>query len=256
MTARVPSGSACTVSRRERTLIVSRLPTCSADLLECCARNARGSFGLTQTIPRGATVGVRLHRVNVTFRRPTSGLTQVATANPASMADGVTVSSPSVVRPSRISDPGCQAAPERPLFVLWISVDTGITAMPRARHGAGATEVLDRWDTVSSPIVRAPLGAFDDVVDLEGAPAATGLAPPAGAPEHHPADRRPLLQGGRGTARGARAAILDPAARGGANAHTSPERSPQHQRRPRVCPRGQNLCLRTALAIRARGWRL
>ena len=156
MTARVPSGSACTVSRRERTLIVSRLPTCSADLLECCARNARGSFGLTQTIPRGATVGVRLHRVNVTFRRPTSGLTQVATANPASIADGATVSSPSVVRPSRISGPGCQAAPERPLFVLWISVDTGITAMPRARHGAGATEVLDRWDTVSSPIVRAP----------------------------------------------------------------------------------------------------
>ncbi len=143
MTARVPSGSACTVSRRERTLIVSRLPTCSADLLECCARNARGSFGLTQTIPRGATVGVRLHRVNVTFRRPTSGLTQVATANPASMADGATVSSPSVVRPSRISGPGCQAAPERPLFVLWISVDTGITAMPRARYGARATEVID-----------------------------------------------------------------------------------------------------------------
>src|SRR6267378_6529186 len=78
------------------------------------------------------------------------------------MADGATVSSPSVVRPSRISGPGCQAAPERPLFVLWISVDTGISAMPRARHGAGATEVLDRWDTVSSPIVRAPLGALDD----------------------------------------------------------------------------------------------
>jgi hypothetical protein len=31
--------------------------------------------------------------------------------------------------------------------------------------------------------VRAPLGALDDVVDLEGAPAATGLAPPAGAKE-------------------------------------------------------------------------
>jgi hypothetical protein len=31
--------------------------------------------------------------------------------------------------------------------------------------------------------VRAPLGALDDVVDLEGAPAATGLAPPAGAEE-------------------------------------------------------------------------
>ena len=29
----------------------------------------------------------------------------------------------------------------------------------------------------------SPLGAFDDVVDLEGAPAATGLAPPAGAPK-------------------------------------------------------------------------
>ena len=42
--------------------------------------------------------------------------------------------------------------------------------------------------------VRAPLGAFDDVVDLEAAPAATGLAPPAGAPDHHPADRRPLLE--------------------------------------------------------------
>ena len=31
--------------------------------------------------------------------------------------------------------------------------------------------------------VRAPLGALDDVVDLEGAPAATGLAPPVGAAE-------------------------------------------------------------------------
>ena len=40
--------------------------------------------------------------------------------------------------------------------------------------------------------VRAPLGALDDMVHLEGAPAATGLAPPAGAPEHEPADRRPL----------------------------------------------------------------
>jgi hypothetical protein len=28
--------------------------------------------------------------------------------------------------------------------------------------------------------VRAPLGALDDVVDLEGAPAATGLAPSSG----------------------------------------------------------------------------
>jgi hypothetical protein len=45
--------------------------------------------------------------------------------------------------------------------------------------------------------VRAPLGALDDVVDLEGAAAATGLAPPAGAPAHHPADRRPLLEGWR-----------------------------------------------------------
>jgi hypothetical protein len=42
--------------------------------------------------------------------------------------------------------------------------------------------------------VRAPLGALDDVVDLEGAPAPTGLAPPAGAPEYHPADRCPLFR--------------------------------------------------------------
>src|SRR6266404_123055 len=90
--------------------------------------------------------------------------------------------------------------------------------------------------------VRAPLGALDDVVDLEGAPAATGLAPPAGAPEDQPADRRPLLQGGRGAAGGAGAATLDPTARGGANAPARPERSPQHPR-PRFCPRGQNLLL-------------
>jgi hypothetical protein len=34
-----------------------------------------------------------------------------------------------------------------------------------------------------------PLGALDDVVDLEGAPAATGRAPLAGAPEHRPLNR-------------------------------------------------------------------
>ena len=37
--------------------------------------------------------------------------------------------------------------------------------------------------------IRASLGALDDVVNLEGAPAATGLAPPTGAPERHPSDR-------------------------------------------------------------------
>jgi len=38
--------------------------------------------------------------------------------------------------------------------------------------------------------VRAPLGVLDDVVDLEAAPAATGLAPLAGAREQrrHRAD--------------------------------------------------------------------
>src|SRR5713226_3257084 len=75
--------------------------------------------------------------------------------------------------------------------------------------------------------VRAPLGALDDVVDLEGAPAATGLAPPTGASEHHPPDHRPLLDGSRGAPDGARAATLDPTARGGANAPARPERSPQ-----------------------------
>jgi hypothetical protein len=51
--------------------------------------------------------------------------------------------------------------------------------------------------------VRAALAALDDVVDLEGAPAATGLAPPAGAEESTGApaapDRCPArsLQSGR-----------------------------------------------------------
>ena len=44
-------------------------------------------------------------------------------------------------------------------------------------HVAGAT---DRHQPVKIE-VRAPLGALDDVVDLEAAPAATCLAPPAGA---------------------------------------------------------------------------
>ena len=131
MTVRVPSGCACTVSRCARTLIVSRLLLVLRPYLGVLREERSRS-------PRGATVGARPHRVNATFRRPTSGLTQVATADPASMADGATVSSPSVVRSSRISGPGCQAASERPLFVLWMSVDTGITAKPRGRHGAGS----------------------------------------------------------------------------------------------------------------------
>src|SRR6266851_8169241 len=98
--------------------------------------------------------------------------------------------------------------------------------------------------------VRAPLGALDDVVDLEGAPAATRLAPPAGAPEDHPADLRPLPQGGRRAPRGARAAPLDPATRGGTNAHIRPKRSPQHRRRQPFCPLGQNLFLRIAVRVR------
>jgi hypothetical protein len=94
--------------------------------------------------------------------------------------------------------------------------------------------------------VRAPLGALDDVVDLEGAPAATGLAPPAGAPQYHPADRRPFLDGSRGAPRGARATTLDPASGCGTDTHASLKRSP-HQPRPRFCPRGQNLLLRIAV---------
>ncbi len=43
--------------------------------------------------------------------------------------------------------------------------------------------------------VRAPLGALDEVVDLEGAPAAIDLAPPAGAPDHCPSDVCLDLQG-------------------------------------------------------------
>jgi len=40
--------------------------------------------------PRRATVGARIHRVNVTFRRTTSGLMRVANPDPASMAGRVT----------------------------------------------------------------------------------------------------------------------------------------------------------------------
>ena len=36
--------------------------------------------------------------------------------------------------------------------------------------------------------VRAPLGALDDMVNLEGAPVAGRSAPPAGAPQHHSLD--------------------------------------------------------------------
>jgi len=63
--------------------------------------------------------------------------------------------------------------------------------------------------------VRAPLGALDDVVDLEGAPAATGLAPPAGAPEDHPADGRPFLMRGRRPTEDPWPTTQDPAARRG-----------------------------------------
>jgi hypothetical protein len=77
--------------------------------------------------------------------------------------------------------------------------------------------------------VRAALGALDEVVDLKGAPAATGLAPPAGAPEDQPADRCPLLEGGGGTPGGARPITLDPAARRGADSHPCPKGSSQHR---------------------------
>ena len=107
----------------------------------------------------------------------------------------------------------------------------------------GVARRTERYQPVEIE-VRAPLGAVDDVVDLESAPAATGLAPPAGAPEHHPADCRPLLEAGGGAPGGARAATLDPAARGGADAPARPKRSRQHQRRQPVCPPGQNLFLR------------
>jgi len=108
--------------------------------------------------PRRATVGARIHRVNVTFRRTTSGLTHVANADPASMADRATVSSPSVVRLSLIAGPGCQAAPERPLLVLWISVDTGITG-PRCGEQDTELGLRSGWRAPTSrrDRPRAPL---------------------------------------------------------------------------------------------------
>ncbi len=99
--------------------------------------------------------------------------------------------------------------------------------------------------------VRAALGALDDVVDLEGAPAATGLAPPAGTPEDHPADGRPFLTRRRRPAEGPRPPTQDPAVRRGADPHPRSTGSSQHRRPQPVCPRGQNLFLHIGLAIRA-----
>ena len=47
----------------------------------------------------------------------------------------------------------------------------------------GMARRAERHQTVEVE-VRAPLGALDDVMDLEGAPAAGRSAPPAGAPQH------------------------------------------------------------------------
>jgi hypothetical protein len=95
--------------------------------------------------------------------------------------------------------------------------------------GLGVARRTERHQAVEIE-VRAALGALDDVVDFEGAPAATGLAAPAGPPEHYPSDRRPLLEGGRRAPRRPRAAILDSAARRGADLHPRPKGSSQHQR--------------------------
>ncbi len=53
-----------------------------------------------------------------------------------------------------------------------------------AVHVGGIRLVVARRTERHQPVeieVRASLGALDDMVDLEGAPAATGLTPPAGA---------------------------------------------------------------------------
>jgi hypothetical protein len=184
---------------------------------------------------------------------------------PASRAHGLRRGLRGTKNPSRILNPG------------GVSRRLGAARPPISPTGdlAGEAPVADRGDDQAAARVggirlgmarrtegppdgrdRSPsrpgLGALDDVVDLEGAPAATGLAPPAGAAEHHAADRRPLLEGGGGAPGGARAAPLDSATRRGANAHPRPKRSPQQQRRPRVCPRGQTLLLRITGRFAAR----
>jgi hypothetical protein len=105
---------------------------------------------------------------------------------------------------------GCRLRACRPLVGPSDDLEREL-ALPQQRDHQPAPQVrrvrlhvawrTERYQPVDIE-VRAPLGALDDVVDLEGAPAATGLAPPAGAPEHHPADRR--LQGGPRTAGGRR----------------------------------------------------
>jgi hypothetical protein len=85
--------------------------------------------------------------------------------------------------------------------VSWSATRGWSTCQPSGDRG-GESPVAERGDDQAAPRVggirlcmawraerhraveievRAPLGALDDVVDLEGAPAPTGLAPPAGA---------------------------------------------------------------------------
>ncbi len=61
---------------------------------------------------------------------------------------------------------------------------------PAARVGGIRLDVARRAECHQAVEieVRAPLGALDDVVGLEGASAATRSAPPAGAPQHRSLD--------------------------------------------------------------------
>jgi hypothetical protein len=114
-------------------------------------------------------IGPEASRSPITWRAVSSGIVarSCARSSSASWAS----------RARAIDGPGLRA--DRPLVSPADDLDG---EAPGIRLGmTGRTE---RHQAVEIE-VRAPLGALDDVVDLEGAPAATGLAPPVGAPKDH-----------------------------------------------------------------------
>jgi hypothetical protein len=106
--------------------------------MRCCARSARGSFELTQTIRRPPWVRgspVSMARFDARragsrrWRPPTPRQWRTAGRSPRHPWSGRHVS----------QVPGSHTAPERPLFLLWISVDTWIT-VPRCGEDVLVTE--------------------------------------------------------------------------------------------------------------------
>jgi hypothetical protein len=84
--------------------------------------------------------------------------------------------------------------------------------------------------------IGAPLGALDDVVDIQASPHATGLATPGRSREDLRPNRHPFRSAGRATAQSPWAAGSYPPCR----RLSYPPASLQHDGAPLICPRGQS----------------